>query len=178
MADGQTSMPQQAGRIKDARGKRVTLLDPYTLHLLRRYDVMPAEPLAEIAGEIGSGWARKHQIACLIAWMLPLTVIAITWIAKWCRGTPLGTLEHNVGTILVANFALGVCIIWWWARQNRVKRVWKVMLEHLRCPHCGYDIRGLPSDPADGATVCPECGCAWRLENAGTGRQEGSDDYE
>jgi len=97
---------QQAGRCKDARGKSVTLLDPYALNLLRRHDVIPAEPLGEIAKEIGSGWARKHQIACLIAWTLPLTVIAITWIAKWRRATPFGTLERNVGTILVANFAL------------------------------------------------------------------------
>jgi transcription initiation factor TFIIIB Brf1 subunit/transcription initiation factor TFIIB len=37
------------------------------------------------------------------------------------------------------------------------------MLKHRRCPHCGYDIRGLPVDPQDGATVCPECGCAWEL---------------
>jgi transcription initiation factor TFIIIB Brf1 subunit/transcription initiation factor TFIIB len=37
------------------------------------------------------------------------------------------------------------------------------MLKHLRCPHCGYDLRGLAADPEDGATVCPECGCAWRL---------------
>ena len=36
-------------------------------------------------------------------------------------------------------------------------------IEHLRCPYCGYDIRGLPVDPSDGATVCPECGCAWRV---------------
>ena len=39
-----------------------------------------------------------------------------------------------------------------------------VMLQHLRCPHCGYDLRLLPTDPKDGASVCPECGCAWRLE--------------
>ena len=33
----------------------------------------------------------------------------------------------------------------------------------LRCPHCGYDLRELPGDPDDGATVCPGCGCAWKL---------------
>ena len=27
-------------------------------------------------------------------------------------------------------------------------------------------LRLLPTDPADGATVCPECGCAWKLEDA------------
>ena len=151
------------GHIKDARGKSVTLLDPYALNLLHRHDVIPAEPLGEIARGIGSGWARKHRVACLITWVLPLTVIAITWIAKWYRGIPLSTRERNIVMILVANYALGVCIIWWWARRNRLKRVWKVMLKHLRCPHCGYDLRLLPTAPEDGATVCPECGCAWML---------------
>ncbi len=28
----------------------------------------------------------------------------------------------------------------------------------------GYDLRMLPSDPADRATVCPECGHAWKLD--------------
>jgi uncharacterized Zn finger protein (UPF0148 family) len=37
------------------------------------------------------------------------------------------------------------------------------VLEHRHCPHCGYDIHGLPPDEADGTTLCPECGCAWRL---------------
>ena len=40
------------------------------------------------------------------------------------------------------------------------------MLQHRRCPHCGYDLRGLPPDPHDRAVVCPECGCAWGVEAA------------
>jgi hypothetical protein len=38
------------------------------------------------------------------------------------------------------------------------------MLKHRRCPHCGYDLSNLPTDPEDGVTGCPECGCAWMLE--------------
>jgi hypothetical protein len=40
------------------------------------------------------------------------------------------------------------------------------MLKFRRCPHCGYDLRLLPADPADSATVCPECGCAWLIDDA------------
>lgn len=163
MTEKETPTPPEVGHTKDTRGKLVTLIDPFVMHRLGRHDTIPAEPLAEIAREIGSGWARRHQIACLIAWALPLTVIAITWIAKLHRGTPLGSLERNVVVILVANFALGTCIIWWWARRNRMTRIRTIMLKHLRCPHCGYDIRGLPVDPQDDVTVCPECGCAWLL---------------
>ena len=92
-------------QVKDARGRVVTLLDPYALHLLYRYDTIPQEVLGELAAEIGSGWPRR----------------------------------------------------------KRLRRVCRTMLKHLRCPHCGYDLRLLPVDGADGATVCPECGGAWRL---------------
>ena len=50
------------------------------------------------------------------------------------------------------------------ARRARFRRVCDVMLKHLRCPHCGYDLRLLPVDPADSATVCPECGCGGQLK--------------
>ena len=49
------------------------------------------------------------------------------------------------------------------AQSIEPKKIRRAMLNHLRCPHCGYDIRGLPTDPEDGVTVCPECGCAWQL---------------
>jgi transcription initiation factor TFIIIB Brf1 subunit/transcription initiation factor TFIIB len=49
------------------------------------------------------------------------------------------------------------------------------MLEHRRCPHCGYDLRMLPTDPDDGSTVCPECGCAWGLDEPTAGGDCASD---
>ena len=55
-------------------------------------------------------------------------------------------------------------MFWRGARAVRPKRVRAVMLRHRRCPHCGYDLRMLPTDPTDEVTICPECGCAWRLE--------------
>jgi len=44
-----TSEAHRAGRFKDARGHRVTLIDPYALNLLRHYDVIPTEPLRIVA---------------------------------------------------------------------------------------------------------------------------------
>ena len=60
-------------------------------------------------------------------------------------------------------FAIGAIQFWRSGRRARAKLVCAIMLQHLRCPHCGYDLRLLPVDPADGATICPECGCAWHL---------------
>lgn len=57
-------------------------------------------------------------------------------------------------------------IVWGGMKPSRHGKVAAAMLKHLRCPHCGYDIRGLPTDPGDGATICPECGCAWRLSES------------
>ncbi len=48
-------------------------------------------------------------------------------------------------------------------KRKRFDNVTEAMLKYSRCPHCGYDLRMLPVDPEDGATVCPECGCAWEL---------------
>jgi hypothetical protein len=58
----------------------------------------------------------------------------------------------------------GPLLVFLLARAKYVSRVASVMLEHRRCPHCGYDLHGLGIDEADGCTVCPECGCAWRLD--------------
>ncbi|NRA56547.1 MAG: hypothetical protein HRU13_00255 [Phycisphaerales bacterium] len=36
-----------------------------------------------------------------------------------------------------------------------------------RCRACGYDLANLQAE-SDGCTICPECGAAWRLDQAGT----------
>jgi hypothetical protein len=64
----------------------------------------------------------------------------------------------------------GLFCIWFVSARVRFKWIRRTMLKYRRCPHCGYDIRGLPADPEDGATVCPECGCAWRLAVEHPGR--------
>ena len=40
-----------------------------------------------------------------------------------------------------------------------------------RCGACAYPLRELPREP-DGCTVCPECGAAWKLEEATEGLRE------
>jgi hypothetical protein len=56
-------------------------------------------------------------------------------------------------------------------RRTRRRRVQAVMLKHGRCPHCGYSLTGLPVDPGDGATVCPECAGAWRIDDPAIARE-------
>jgi hypothetical protein len=93
---------------------------------------------------------------------LACVVFLVLW--KLMRGAGVDALEYVLWPTNLIVFAFGAVQFWRSGRRARAKRVCAIMLEHLRCPHCGYDIRGLPADPADGATVCPECGCAWKLQ--------------
>ncbi len=133
--------------------------------MLRRYDVIPAEPLAQVARALGSGLTRLARLFLVLGILCSLIgVIAfVDYLVQAVRagrglGWPLPKL------LLLANCWVGPFVIWVGACHIRSGRIRSVMLKHLRCPHCGYDLRMLPTDSEDGATVCPECGCAWRLE--------------
>lgn len=76
-------------------------------------------------------------------------------------GDLLGVLQQRAPVFI--GVGAGLFFTWLMASQIRSRRTQAVMLKHRRCPHCGYDIRGLPTDPDDGATICPECGCACQL---------------
>lgn len=153
-------------RTRDARGQPVSMLDPYTLHLLRRYDVIPDEPLARLAADLGDGLTRLTRfffvlgVVCTLPGIIALAIqlIRILQAGRLIWPLPWWLLLAN---FWVVPFVLGIA-----ARELRERRIHSVMLHHRRCPHCGYDLRGLPRDPADRATACPECGHAWRLEAA------------
>ena len=162
-----SSTTQPAGRITDARGRTVSQLDPVMMDLMRRQDVIPPDTLRLMARQIGVGMTRAHRLAF---WAGVVSIL--------CAGIALAILltrlsAGSIRTRDVVRSMLPYCGIWvapfavWIGMRNvRHGRITKIMLEHLHCPHCGYDIRGLPADAEDGVTVCPECGCAWRLNRA------------
>ncbi len=156
-----------AGRTKDARGRKVTQLDPYVLHLTRQHGTIPAEPLTRMAGELGSGiehlprWVVR---VCAVAWGLAVGVYVLYCI-DLLRRSRLADLLGTPG-IMMSMLCFVPALAWYSTKLVRLARTCTIMLKHLRCPHCGYDIRGLPVDPQDSCTVCPECGCAWRLDDS------------
>jgi hypothetical protein len=163
MGRHETAKTERAGRVRDARGQPVMLLDPFALNLLRRYDVIPSDALASISDEIGFGlprWQRRGYVACVLAF---LSCVAFLIVWKVWRRSGVDIVEFVLWPTTLAVFAVSGVKFWQSARNARIKCVSAVLLKHLRCPHCGYDIRGLPADAEDGATVCPECGCAWIL---------------
>ena len=167
--------PRRAGRITDARGRRVTQLDPVTLRLLRSRGSIPPEQLREIAGAIGLGWRRYvwwGRIVLVGVWVFLLAQIIRLLAFRLSKPGPVTVTDIGVAAAVVASVVFPAWSLWLGLRRNRTERTCWFMLSCRRCPHCGYDIRGLPTDYEDGATVCPECGCAWRLpEGPETGDQ-------
>ena len=175
MAEGNPSSSSHRGRIKDARGRRVTQLDPVTMRLLHQHDVMSAETLRKLAEEIGVGWpwlVRLTFFVMLIVLVIYLLVIGVYLLRDVVFGN--AGLDAFAERLSLVIFPLaGLLSIWFVSARVRFKRIRNIILKHCRCPHCGYDLRLLPTHPADGATVCPECGSAWRLDTHQAGVEHG-----
>ena len=94
---------------------------------------------------------REHDRKSAPAWASSVTVNVT---AKKAR------LKKSAGLVYLCSLPW---IMWYGIKRRRFGYVAAAMLSHQRCPHCGYDLRMLPADSDDGATICPECGCAWQL---------------
>jgi hypothetical protein len=142
------------------------------LHLLNLPSVIPAQTLRDIADELMPGARRQRllQILSVVAGFVLViggNIVYFRYFSTWKGLDPINTTIYIVQFLCLMS---GPLIAYRIARSGYASRVVSVMLKHRHCPHCGYDLRLLPVDPQDGATVCPECGCAWRLgEAAGLG---------
>ncbi len=154
---------QTGGRIKDARGRRVTQLDPVALYLLHHHHVIEADALQAIASEKGVRITAGERAALLGGLCGAVLVISLFTHALITGDIRDATSAKTAGLLYLCSIPW---IIWYAIKRKRFGAIAAAMLKSLRCPHCGYDLRLLPVDPADGATVCPECGCAWRLRGA------------
>ncbi len=162
MAEKQARHAQRAGRIKDARGRKVTQLDLIAMYLLRQHNVIEADVLQAIAHEKGvriTGKERASLVVGVVGALLVISLFTHAVLTGDIRGAPLAKSSSLIFLCAIPFSA------WYRIKRSRFGKVAAAMLKYLRCPHCGYDLRLLPIDPADGATICPECGCAWRLDN-------------
>jgi hypothetical protein len=169
MADETTTRAGHGGRIKDARGRPVTRYDPVRTYLLNEGSFIPAETLEAMAEELLPGVKRKRlvQIASLLAGVLLVVggnLVYFRWFSSWKGLDPVNTTIYIVQAIVLVS---GPVIAFRMARTEYSNLIVATMLKYRRCLHCGYDLRLLPVDAVDGATVCPECGCAWRLADTG-----------
>jgi len=160
-------MSDSGNRIRDDRGRSVTQLDPILLHVLHRYDTIDAAALEAIVEDIEPGTAAVRRRLIYLLPALVLTVVAGI-VLMYVVGD--ASARKDLVSVLLNPAIMGGAIIggvvfpWIAVRQQRFRLVRTSMLRHNRCPHCGYNLHGLQRDPADGTTVCPECGCAWRID--------------
>lgn len=134
------------------------------MHYLRRHEVIEPKALGAIAREIGSGWPIPGQAIFATLWGIALVAIVIAHFVKWGGGLGLDPRERRLLFVLAVLFVINIVVVWFLSRFTRRKKVSRILLGHSRCPHCGYDLHGLAADEEDGATICPECGCAWDVD--------------
>jgi len=163
------------GRVRDQRGRKVTQLDPVAMHLLRQHAVIDADVLRAIASERGVRIKPGERAALIGGICVALAVTSLITHALITGDIRDAPYAKSAGFLYLLSIPW---IIWFGIKRKRFSHVAAAMLKHLRCPHCGYDIRNLPIDPVDGATVCPECGCAWKVDNSIPTKQSGNDDHE
>lgn len=157
-----------ASSIRDARGREIVQLDPWRMHLLPGRGAIEGRDLERITAEIAPdrGRSRRLCVVMLGVGVMGLGGVAATMLSSRAAWDGLvRAVTHPA--IIIPNLAwiayVPVLIIQ--ERRRRRHRVTAVLLKHRRCPQCGYSLIGLPVDPADGATVCPECAAAWRLDD-------------
>ena len=156
--------------VTDRRGKTVELLDPMMLQLLRRDHAIDQRTLDRMMNHLEPGLAGRSR-KMFLSLALGLAVAGAAFTVLWLVGgrnfrtaltqsivqQPWIFLPAVFGTVVVPIIA---------ARKRHGRRVPGLLLRYKRCPHCGYDLQGAAVDESDGATVCPECGCAWDLASA------------
>jgi hypothetical protein len=153
-----------AGQLKDARGRAVSQLDPVAMYLLRQHSVIEADVLRAIAHEQGVAVTTRERAALVVGVGGALLVIGLFTSAILTGDLRDATVAKSASLVFMCAIPFSV---WYGMKRSRFGKVAAAMLKHLRCPHCGYDIRGLPRDPHDGAVICPECGCAWQSGDPG-----------
>ncbi|HNO79871.1 MAG TPA: zinc ribbon domain-containing protein [Phycisphaerae bacterium] len=153
------------GRTKDARGRTIHQIDPVKMHLLHQHSIVPSDTLRSMSDALIPG-IRKQQLASILCALFTLlfvvggTVVYFTYFGTWKGLDPVSFSIHIVQAVVIIS---GPIIVFRMAKTKYAARITEVILEHRHCPHCGYNLRGLPIDAHDGATVCPECGSAWHL---------------
>ena len=104
-----------------------------------------------------TGWERASLIVGILGALLVISLFTHAVLTGDIRDAPLAKSSSLIFLCAIPFSA------WYRTKWSRFGKIAAAMLKYLRCPHCGYDLRLLPADPAAGATVCPECGCAWQL---------------
>lgn len=159
--------------ITDARGRTMVQLDPMNLHLLPRHSELENQSIEQIIEEITQGSSKCRRLTWVVLGIGTAALIALA-ASPVIEGRDTW---QRLETLVTEPAFIAPSLLWlMWiptalaqrrrAQRRRGRRVMAILLTHRRCPHCGNSLSGLPVDPTDGATVCPACAGAWRLDDA------------
>ena len=101
-------------------------------------------------------WAR---ISCGVAISAVLIMLVIAFGVHPISATVV------VIVVIPALILVGCAGLWLWIRRGAIliPAKTKQLLRRGLCPCCAFEL-GTIQHEADGCTVCPECGAAWRLD--------------
>lgn len=105
------------------------------------------------------GGVRTLLLSCVV--LVPAT-LSTMWIRPHSRAMSDGVLFISV---VVVVFALFWAVLGHRLRASRCSELLSAARKYKRCPACCYDL-GVCVAAADGCTVCPECGGAWKVSKA------------
>jgi hypothetical protein len=143
--------------------------------LTGRHGTIPADRLDPLIREISGRGHRDRKLILLgLGVLIALILLAgggVTVSVLREGRTALDDLKQAVfltGPALLAMLLAGIWMPLSLARRARLGRVRGAMLRRGLCPHCAYDLSGLPSS-AGGLLTCPECACVWDPARAEAG---------
>ena len=145
--------------VKDARGRRVQLfanLVPGSV-MRKRLGITHSEIRTlrrSLRGSRALGAVAGFFLMYFgFGWILMLIMISIS------GGTDYFDSYRSLWLVVTG---LAASAMYWWGLGSSRSRLRVAMQSLSRCASCGYSLKGIHAD-ADGCTVCPECGAAWRL---------------
>jgi len=159
---------------EDARGRRIDFLQSLDWSVvdgqlskdeLKALHAAFEEDIKGVSSSLGLTTRLKGMdILFILGWMIPfaiamalnnyIPILGYSW-TSLILGGALFALCSLIGTFLVVK--------WRCRKLNQQRPFPRTALGFGLCPACFYNLRSLAPEAADGCTVCPECGGAWRL---------------
>lgn len=135
--------------------------------LAGRHGTIPADRLEPLVREISGRGQRDRKFILLgLGVLIALILLAGGGIAVSVIREGRAALDDLkqamflTGPAVLAMLIAGIWMPLALAKRARLARARGAMLRRGFCPHCAYDLSGLPRS-AEGLLTCPECACVW-----------------
>lgn len=154
----------------DDRGQRVRLIPQHQLGIMP--GVPSPIPMDARMRMFGKGMDLSLTRRSLVRQGIGLAAI-LAWGVAWLglsgwisAALPMSPIVK--GLVIGVGPMLGVPPVMWWIVRSHRQEVARMVVGEHHCASCGYPLGEIDA-AADGCTVCPECGSAWRLKSRGNG---------